>query len=138
MWDACKLFWSLLTGLFRSRASLEAENLTLRQQIIVFRRTAPKRLRFNTFDRLILVGLHRLFPDLRDALAVVRPETVIRWHRAGLNYYEHLWWATERYYPDSPSWLGLKPNFELILGLLLGLANWVRPSPHGSPLRSVP
>ena len=87
MWDACKLFWSLLTGLFRSRASLEAENLTLRQQIIVVRRAAPKRLRFNAFDRLILVGLHRLFPDLRDALAVVRPETVIRWHRAGFKAY---------------------------------------------------
>ena len=38
---------------------------------------------FNGFDRLVFVGLYRLFPDLRDALAVVRPETVIRWHRAG-------------------------------------------------------
>src|SRR4249919_3890967 len=56
MWDACKLLWSLLIGLFRSRASLEAENLALRQQVIVLRRTAPKRLRFNVFDRLIFVG----------------------------------------------------------------------------------
>jgi hypothetical protein len=62
MCDACKLLWSLFLGLFRSRASLEAENLALRQQIIVLRRTAPKRLRFNRFDRLIVVGLHRLFP----------------------------------------------------------------------------
>jgi hypothetical protein len=53
------------------------------------------------------------------------------------NYYEHLWQATEQYYADSPPHLGLKPNFELILGLLLGLANWVKPSPYGSPLRSV-
>ena len=37
MWDACKLLWSLFLGLFRSRASLEAENLALRQQIIVLR-----------------------------------------------------------------------------------------------------
>ena len=87
MWDAWRLLWSLLIGFFRSRASLEAENLVLRQQIIVLRRTAPKRLSFNGFDRLILVGLHRLFPDLRDALAVVRPETVIRWHRAGFRAY---------------------------------------------------
>jgi hypothetical protein len=87
MWDACKLLWSLFLGLFRSRASLEAENLALRQQIIVLQRTAPKRLRFNTIDRMILVGLYRLFPDLRDALAVVRPETVIRWHRAGFRAY---------------------------------------------------
>ena len=84
MWDAWRLLWSLLIGFFRSRASLEAENLALRQQIIVLRRTAPKRLSFNGLDRLIFVGLYRLFPDLRDALAVVRPETVIRWHRAGL------------------------------------------------------
>ena len=83
MWDALRLLWSLLIGFFRSRASLEAENLALRQQIIVLRRTARKRLSFNGLDRLIFVGLYRLFPDLRDALAVVRPETVIRWHRAG-------------------------------------------------------
>ncbi|MGA8155260.1 MAG: hypothetical protein WB822_03405, partial [Rhodoplanes sp.] len=59
----------------------------LRQQIIVLQRTAPKRLCFNTFDRVIFVGLYRLFPNLRDALAVVRPETVIRWHRAGFRAY---------------------------------------------------
>jgi hypothetical protein len=44
------LLWSLLIGLFQSRASLEAEILILRQQIIVLRRTAPERLSFNTFD----------------------------------------------------------------------------------------
>jgi len=68
MWDALRLLWSLLIGFFRSRASLEAENLALRQQIIVLRRTARKRLSFNGLDRLIFVGLYRLFPDLRDAL----------------------------------------------------------------------
>ena len=47
MWDGCRLIWLLLIGLFRSRATLEAENLVLRQQIIVLRRTAPKRLGFN-------------------------------------------------------------------------------------------
>ena len=87
MWDACRLLWSLLIGLFRSRASLEAENLALRQQIVVLRRHAPKRFCFNIFDRLVAVGLYRLFPDVRDALAVVRPETIIRWHRAGFRAY---------------------------------------------------
>jgi hypothetical protein len=77
MGDACKLLRSLLTGLFRSRASLEAENLVLRQQIIVLRRTAPKRLCFNAFDRVILAGLYRLFPDVRSALAVL-PKNHIR------------------------------------------------------------
>ena len=55
------MLWSLFLGLFRSRASLEAENLALRQQIIVLQRTAPKRLCFNTIDRVIFVGLYRLF-----------------------------------------------------------------------------
>ncbi len=58
MWDGCRLIWSLLIGLFRSRATLEAENLILRQQIVVLRRTAPKRLSFNAFHRMILVGLY--------------------------------------------------------------------------------
>jgi hypothetical protein len=87
MWAGCRVIWSLLIGLFRSRATLEAENLVLRQQILVLRRTAPKRLSFNALDRLILVGLSRLFPDVRSALAVVRPETVVRWHRAGFEAY---------------------------------------------------
>src|SRR5438132_12597850 len=81
MWDGGRVIWSLLIGLFRSRATLEAENLVLRQQILVLRRTAPKRLSFNALDRLILVGLYRLFPDVRSALAVVR------WHRAGFRAY---------------------------------------------------
>ena len=78
MLDGCRLIWSLLIGLFRSRTTLEAENLVLRQQIIVLRRTAPKRLGFNVLDRLILVGLYRLFPDVRSGLAIIGPETVVR------------------------------------------------------------
>jgi hypothetical protein len=53
MWAGCRGIWSLLIGLFRSRATLEAENLVLRQQILVLRRTAPKRLNFDALDRLI-------------------------------------------------------------------------------------
>jgi hypothetical protein len=44
-------------------------------------------VRFSAFDRLMFVGLYRRFPDVRDALAVVRPETVIRWRRAGFRTY---------------------------------------------------
>jgi len=43
----------------------------------VLQRTAPKRLCFNTIERVIFVGLYRLFPNLRDALAVVRPDTAV-------------------------------------------------------------
>ena len=45
--------------------------MTLRQQISVLRRTAPKRLSFSVFDRLVFVGLYRLFTKICDALAIV-------------------------------------------------------------------
>jgi hypothetical protein len=60
-----------------------AENLALRQQINVLRRTAPNRPRFGSIDRLIFVGLFRGLSTAHDALAIVQPATVIRWHRAG-------------------------------------------------------
>ena len=67
--------------------ALEAEILILRQQINVLRRTRPKRHPFISIDRLILGGVCRLFPKMYDALAIVRPDTVIRWHRAGFRSY---------------------------------------------------
>src|SRR5229473_7339686 len=87
MWDLCRLIWWGLVDLFRRRAKLEAEILVLRQQINVLRRSAPERLLLSSIDRLIFVGLYRLFPDVRDALAIVKPDTVIRWHRAGFRTY---------------------------------------------------
>src|SRR4030088_3829649 len=71
----------------RPRAAIEAEILTLRQQIIVLRRTAAKKKTFGAIDRLVFVGLYRLFPRVLDALAIVRPGTVIKWHRAGFRLY---------------------------------------------------
>src|SRR6478736_3757320 len=50
-------------------------------------RANPKRLRFASIDRLILGGICRLFPKMYDALAIVRPDTVVRWHRAGFRLY---------------------------------------------------
>ena len=87
MWDLCRLIWWAFVARFRSTGALEAENLVLRQQINVLRRTAPKRPRFSSIDRLIFVGLYRLFPNVRDALAILKPDTVIRWHRAGFRAY---------------------------------------------------
>ena len=78
MWDFCRLTWWALVGLSGSRRALEAENL-LRQQINVLRRAAPKRLLISSIDRLILVDLYRLSPDVGGALAIVEPDTVIRW-----------------------------------------------------------
>jgi hypothetical protein len=62
---------------FRSRAAPEAEILTLRHQLNVLRRTAPKRFAFNTFDRLVFSGLYRLAPSVLNALVIVKPQTVI-------------------------------------------------------------
>ena len=87
MREVCSLIWLALVGLFRSRASLAAEVLVLRHQINVLRRNSPKRQTFSTADRLILVGLYRLAPTVLSALAIVKPETVIKWHRAGFRSY---------------------------------------------------
>jgi hypothetical protein len=87
MRDICSLIWLALTGLFRSRASLQAEILTLRHQLNVLRRKSPQRLTFSGSDRLVFAGLYRLAPGMLDALAIVKPETVIRWHRAGFRAY---------------------------------------------------
>src|SRR3984893_5123643 len=87
MRDAFSLIWLALIGWFRSRASLQVEILTLRHQLNVLRRKSPQRLTFTSIDRLVFAGLYRLAPGVLDALKIVRPETVIRWHRAGFRAY---------------------------------------------------
>src|SRR6266853_1623007 len=87
MRDVCSLIWLALIGLFRLRASLQAEILTLRHQLNVLRRKSPQKLTFTGIDRLVFAGLYRLAPGMLDALAIVKPETVIRWHRAGFRAY---------------------------------------------------
>jgi hypothetical protein len=81
MWDLCRLLWRALVGLFRSRAALEAENVVLRQQVIVLRRTTPRKPVFSSIDRLIFVGLHRLFSNVGEALAIIKPETVVSFRK---------------------------------------------------------
>jgi hypothetical protein len=83
MGDIVKLIWWAVIGLFQSRASLEAEILTLSHQLNVLRRKSPKRLAFSNLDRLIFASLYRIAPRVVNALVIVEPETVIRWHRAG-------------------------------------------------------
>jgi transposase InsO family protein len=87
MMGLIRLILSLVRDLLRPRAALEVEILALRQQIIVLRRGRPGRLPFSPTDRLILGWICRLFPDTRELLAIVRPETVLRWHRAGFRSY---------------------------------------------------
>jgi hypothetical protein len=87
MWDLFRLIGGAVVDLLRSRAALEAEIWTLRQQINVLRRTAPKRLSFNDIDPLVFAGLYWLFPNICDALAIVKPDAIVRWHRVGLRLY---------------------------------------------------
>ena len=61
--------------------------MALRHQLIVLRRKSPKRLAFSNFDRLIFASLYRIAPNVLDALVIVKPETVIRWHRAGFRLF---------------------------------------------------
>ncbi len=76
----------LIVVCFRSRASLAAENLALRHQLGVLARTA-RRPRLRRRDRIFWVWLTRIWPDWRSALVIVKPETVIRWHRQGFRLY---------------------------------------------------
>src|ERR1700687_2009740 len=85
MRGVCSLIWLALVGLFHSRVSLEAEILALRHQLNVLRRISPKKPTFTIIDRLVFAGLYRLAPGILDAL--VTPETVIRWHRAGFRLF---------------------------------------------------
>src|ERR1700747_2370834 len=72
---------------FTRRARLEAENLLLRQQLVVLRRKSSTRVRLRNMDRLLLVWLYRLYPSLLDAIIIIQPKTVIRWHRHGFRAY---------------------------------------------------
>jgi hypothetical protein len=87
MCDLCRLIFGLVVDLFRSRAALEAEVLVLKQQIIVLRRRKPNRMPFLAVDRVVLGWACHLFPKARGALAIVRPDTVVRWHRAGFRLF---------------------------------------------------
>ena len=77
------LLRSLLGSLFKSRARITAENILLRHQLNIARRRGPKRARLSNWDRWGLVWVYRIVPDALNAVSLVRPETVIRWHRQG-------------------------------------------------------
>jgi hypothetical protein len=87
MTDLLRLILAILASPFKSRAELEAENLILRQQINVLCRRMPKRPALTNVDRFLFVCLYRWFRSTAGALAIVRPETIIRWHRAGFRAY---------------------------------------------------
>jgi transposase InsO family protein len=87
MLDFLRLFVHVLVAPFRAQAQLEAEITMLRHQLNVLRRQAPSKPRLTAADRLLFVWLCRLFPSLRDAITIVQPDTVLRWHRSGFRLY---------------------------------------------------
>ena len=127
------LLWlvlAILASPFKSKCRLELENTMLRHQVMVLRRQARGRIRLTNLDRLFLVQLYRWFPLMLQVLAVVQPETVIRWHRAGFRSYWR--WRSPR--------LGGRPAIGSDLRLLIRRMSidnplWGAPRIHGELLK---
>lgn len=83
MADLLHSLWLLVCDLFKSPRRLRAENLFLRHQLKIALRRAPPRPRLLRSDRVLLVWMTRLYPELLGLAQVVKPETILRWHRAG-------------------------------------------------------
>jgi transposase InsO family protein len=78
---------AVLAAPFKSRSRLEAESAALRHQLIVLRRKVPGRVRLTNNDRWFFIQLYRWFPSILNALTIIRPETLMRWHRVGFRCY---------------------------------------------------
>src|SRR3981081_3665015 len=80
-------FLTLFASPFKSKIRLEAENAVLRHQLIVLQRRVRGRVHLTNGDRLFLVQLYRWFPSVLKAIPILRPEALVRWHRAGIRLY---------------------------------------------------
>src|SRR5258707_6169288 len=78
---------AVLASPFKSKLRLEAENAVLRHQLNVVRRRLPGRVRLTNHDRWFFIQLYRWFPSILQVLTIIRPETLVRWHRAGFRSY---------------------------------------------------
>jgi len=115
---------------FKSKLQLEAENGVLRHQLNVLRRSRHGRVRLTTYDRLFFTQLYRWFPAILKVLAIIRPETLMRWHRAGFQRYWR--WKSRR--------RGGRPPVETELRALIrriSIENplWGAPRIHGELLK---
>jgi transposase InsO family protein len=102
MVDFLRLFLHVLAAPFRTLAQLEAEITMLRHQLNVLQRQAPSRPRLTPADRLLFAWLCRLFPSLRNAITIVQPDTVLRWHRSGFRLYWRWKSQSRRGRPEVP------------------------------------
>ena len=124
-------FLSALCSCFQSRACLQVENLALRHQINVLRRGGRRRLPLKPGDRLLWVWLSRLWTGWRSALVIVKPETVIAWHRRGFRLY---WtWKSRNVRPGRPD-IPRKVR-DLIRNMSLANPLWGAPRIHGELLK---
>ena len=78
---------AVLASPLKSKLRFEAENAALRHQLIVLKRRPHGRIRLTNHDRWFLIELYRWFPSILQVLTIIRPETLVRWHRAGFRCY---------------------------------------------------
>ena len=78
---------AILASPFKSKSRLEAENAVLRHQLIVLRRKLRSRVRLTNSDRWFFIQLYRWFPSVLNAITIIQPETLVRWHRTGFRCY---------------------------------------------------
>ena len=115
---------------FKSKLRLEAENAVLRHQLIVLRRRLHGRVRLTNHDRWFFILLYRWFPSILTVLTIIRPATLVRWHRAGFRCYWR--WKSRR--------RGGRPQIEADLRALIrrmSIENplWGAPRIHGELLK---
>src|SRR5262245_24138351 len=93
----------------KSKSQLEAENAALRHQVVMLRRMVHRRVRLTNSDRWFLVQLYRWFPSVLKVITVIRPETLVRWHRTGFR----------RYWRWKSRSLGGRPQIDMELRALI-------------------
>jgi hypothetical protein len=124
------LFVRMVCDCFKSRRRLDAELLVLRHQLNVLRQRAPCRLNLRWTDRALFVWLYGRFPRILDAITIVRPETVVRWHRMGFAAY---WRWKSRPLGGRP-WIR-KEVRDLIRRMSFENPLWGAPKIHGELLK---
>lgn len=119
-----------LQGLARSRAALHLEVLALRHQLQVLERSRTRRVQLAKADRWLWVLLSRSWTDWRTALVIVKPETVIAWHRQGFRLF---WtWKSRR----RAGWPTVPADVRALIGTM-SHSNplWGAPRIHGELLK---
>src|SRR5438445_11577863 len=89
---------SIFAFRLRSRAALELKLVAIEHQLAVLRRQRPGRPQLSSLDRLLWVWLYRIWPQVIDAMVLVKPTTVVQWHRNGFRLYWR--WRSRR--PGRP------------------------------------